>query len=147
MSRISRWDMSMEMAWVVAQRGTCSRLQVGAVIVSNGRVISMGYNGAPAGMPHCIHLEDSPCENAVHAEANAIAFAARNGVATEEASIFVTHQPCLACAKLIINAGIKFVGFEYPYRMEDGLELLKVAPRIFITQRVRADGETHWDAI
>lgn len=115
----------LEAAETFAQRSTCSRLNVGAVIAKDSRIISTGYNGVPAGLPHCEHdgTEES-CGKAVHAEANAIAFAARNGISTEGATLYVTHSPCLDCAKLIINAGISTVYYRTPYRTQDGIELL-----------------------
>lgn len=146
--RIDRHEMMMQMAEVVALRGTCSRLQVGAVIARDGRPISSGYNGNVAGIEHCYHphikldpewhiylteegkanLKDEPgCKDAMHAEANAIAFAARYGVGTEDAYIYTTHQPCYDCARLIINAGIGTVFYRNPYRKLDGLKLLEQA--------------------
>ena len=128
-SRITRDDMLMAMAFTVSMRSTCSRLHVGAVIAYNGRVLTSGYNGTPAGMAHCDHSfnEDKPCTTAVHAEANAIAFAARHGVATEGACLYTTHMPCYACAQLIINAGIVVVSYNIPYRDESGMDLLYAA--------------------
>lgn len=170
----------MQMAWVVSQRGTCSRLQVGCVFSRDGRVITIGYNGAPAGMPHCNHdhdqiphitLPNSPilgygddnrlqaiimpepfersedwvakpgqiietpdlvitdpgCQIAEHAERNAIAFAARHGLALDGSEIHVTHAPCLACSRTVINAGVKRVTYEIPYRLTQGVELLEAA--------------------
>lgn len=128
--RISREQMMMDIAFAVAQRGTCSRLRVGAVIAKQGRVMSIGYNGAPSRMAHCDHTLDDlagGCERTVHAEANAIVWAARTGVATTSASMFVTHMPCVRCAQLIINAGIVEVKYRYPYRLTAGIELLKDA--------------------
>ena len=106
----------MEIAIVVAKRSTCLRNQVGALFVKNKRILTTGYNGAPAGLEHCdvvgcaregvqsgTHHE--LCR-AVHAEQNAIIQAALHGVSIEGASIYVTHQPCITCAKMIINAGI-----------------------------------------
>jgi dCMP deaminase len=118
--------MLMAMAETVALRGTCSRLQVGAVVSMDGRVLSSGYNGAPGGFSHCDHspTESVPCAQAVHAEANAIVFAARHGVATGGAVLHTTHLPCPACAKLIINAGIWRVVWKVPFRDDSGLELL-----------------------
>ena len=126
--RIDRHEMMMQMAEVIAQRGTCSRLYVGAVIARDGRPISSGYNGNVSGVKHCYHpfsehLEVG-CQDAMHAEANAIAFAARYGVATEGAYIYTTHQPCFACARLIVNAGISTVFYRLPYRKMEGVELL-----------------------
>jgi len=121
----------MRMAELVAERGTCDRLQVGALIVRDSRVISTGYNGNVAGQAHCKHwgmdgqLEEGPCTTAVHAETNALIYAARHGVAVDSAELWTTHQPCLACANLIINAGITRVYFAKPYRLYDGLAALQ----------------------
>lgn len=128
--------MLMEMAWVVSKRGTCSRLQVGAIVSRDGRVISTGYNGAPAGLPHCDHieevqsdwpLEDPGCQIAEHAERNAIAFAARYGMALEGSELHTTHAPCLNCSRMIINSGIICVTYQKPYRITTGVELLQAA--------------------
>lgn len=127
--RISRDQMMMDIARTVARRGTCSRLQVGAVVSRDGRVLTMGYNGAPAGLEHCNHMmnETEGCTRAVHAEANAAVWAARNGVRVEGADLYVTHMPCLACASLIVNAGIRRVFYEKPYRITLGVDLLREA--------------------
>lgn len=128
--RSSREQMLMDVAEVVAQRSTCLRRHVGAVIAREGRILSIGYNGAPAGMTHCtkdICNADGPCYNAVHAEANAIAWAARHGVELNESHLFVTLSPCLSCAQLIINAGIKAVYFQTGYRDLSGVSLLQRA--------------------
>jgi len=121
----------IEHAKIEASEGTCHRLQVGAVIVRDGRIISSGRNGAASGQPHCKIEEcfpDGPaCRRAVHAEANAIAFAARHGVATEGCAIVSTDSPCLDCARLIINAGIKAVYYSREYRDVKPLEELKRA--------------------
>lgn len=129
MSRITRTDMLFSMARTVSHRSTCDRLHVGAVLSRDGRVISLGYNGAPAGVAHCEHPWNKPdeggCTLAVHAEANAIAFAAKHGVATTGAELHVTHMPCLKCSQLIINAGIVRVSYIYAYRDPSGIILLK----------------------
>ncbi len=127
--RVSRDEVLMRVATVISARGTCERLQVGAVISKDGRPISTGYVGAPSGLPHCIASQcqvgpDGGCIRTVHAEANAIAFAARHGTSTEGSELHSTHSPCLSCAKLIINAGIKRVVFENEYRDPSGLDLL-----------------------
>ena len=131
MSRISREEMLMAIAYVASQRSTCSRLQVGAVFSRDGRVISMGYNGAPAGMPHCVHPEDEEanagCEISEHAERNAIAYAARYGVALGDSEVHLTHAPCLPCSRTLVNAGVRAVTFGIPYRKTDGLEFLLAA--------------------
>ena len=141
----------MEMAHVLRNLGTCDRKQVGALIVRDGRCISWGYNGAPPGMPHCDDnghgwggamvdkalvnesplllgaLETHGCRNATHAEANALAFAARQGISTDESDLFVTVSPCETCARLIIAAGIIRVYYSEEYRKDDGVRLLQQA--------------------
>src|SRR5690625_2826240 len=100
-------DVLLAVARVWPRRCTCSLLSVWAVLVIDARTISTGYNGTAAGMPHCHHgPEDTRCPEAVHAEANAIAFAATHGIATSGAAAYVTHAPCVDCANLLINAGI-----------------------------------------
>lgn len=124
--RPTRTDVLMAVAMVMATRSTCNRLQVGCVIAKDGRIISTGYAGAPSGLPHCGPEcnPDNPCNNTVHAEAGAIAYAARHGIAVEGATIYCTHSPCLACAKLIINSGIQEVIYDQEYRDKSGVELL-----------------------
>ncbi len=130
--RISRNQMLMMMAEIAAERSTCNRKKVGAVIAQEGRPIAIGYAGAPAGMPHCIDEgcllgPDGGCIRTTHAEANAISFAARQGIATENATLLCTLSPCYNCAKIIINAGITFVFYRERYRDESGIELLALA--------------------
>jgi dCMP deaminase len=132
--RISRESYLYEAAFLAAKRGTCSRRQVGALAVLSGRIIASGYNGAPAGVDHCVHdhlKENDPkngtyegCQVAVHAEANLIAFSARKGIALEGLDLYCTDMPCLKCAQLIINADFNSVSYYRDYRITDGLELL-----------------------
>lgn len=136
----------MEVAHVFAKRGTCSRLQVGAVFSRDGRILSTGYNGAPAGMPHCDHTgelqaqaitldgiidfaqePETGCQVAEHAERNAIAWAARHGIPLNNSEVHVTHMPCLACARTLINSGIRKLTYDEPYRLTAGVELLRAA--------------------
>lgn len=130
MSRLSRDAMLFSMAGIVAKRSTCDRLHVGAVLSIDGRVITLGYNGAPSGVAHCEHRTtprnaDEGCTEAVHAEANAIAFAAKHGVATEGAQLHVTHMPCFRCSQLIVNSGIREVKYLIPYRDPSGIIILE----------------------
>ncbi|RUA18477.1 MAG: dCMP deaminase [Clostridia bacterium] len=119
-SRPSWDDYFMSIALKVAERGTCDRAHVGAIIVRDRRILTTGYNGSPSGLPHCDdvgHLiVDGHCVRTLHAEQNAIIQAAYHGVSVRDSTIYVTHQPCLTCAKMIINAGIKRVVYagDYP---------------------------------
>lgn len=133
----------LDIAAVMAARSTCSRGQVGAVIARDGRILSSGYNGAPAGMKHCLHppgeyaaddgtaaagcATTSRCTTSVHAEANAIAFAARHGVALDDAALYCTLAPCVCCAQLIINAGLAGVVYGAAYHDPAGVNLLREA--------------------
>lgn len=129
----------MEIASVVAKRSTCLRNQVGAVIVRDKRILATGYNGAPKGLPHCLDIGCIRDQNnipsgerhelcrAVHAEQNAILQAAIHGVSTENTTIYCTHQPCILCTKMMINAGIKKVVYANQYPDTAALEFLKQA--------------------
>ena len=130
MERISRDQMLMEMAWTVSKRSTCLRLNVGALVAREGRIISSGYNGSPSGLPHCNHTNcgpGHPCTRTVHAEAGAISFAARHGLALGRSSLYCTNSPCEECSKLIINSGIIEVVYQIPYRKTEGVDLLRSA--------------------
>ena len=113
------WDeYFLQLADLVATRSTCLRRQVGAVLVKNERIISTGYNGAPRGLEHCLDIgclrEEQGIPSGhryelcrgVHAEQNALINAAYYGISTSEAVIYCTNQPCIICARMIINAGI-----------------------------------------
>ena len=105
------WDeYFMRITFQVAKRSTCPRAAVGAVIVREKRILTTGYNGAPANLPHCSEagclMVNGHCVRALHAEQNAIIQGALHGVGVSDSTIYVTHQPCLVCAKMIINAGI-----------------------------------------
>ena len=154
--RISRDEMFIKICQVVAQRSTCLRSQVGAVIVKDNRVVSMGYNGPVSGMPACnqpdplqeVLLRSGAlqplgtecmgpnCTRSCHAETNAIAFAARAGVSVEGC----TMSPCINCAKVIVNSGIKCLKYLEEYRDTSGLELLKSAG-ITVVHLDAIDGE------
>lgn len=130
LQRMDRDELLANIAKLVARRSTCLRLLVGAVLAQDGRIVSMGYNGVPAGLPHCEPETcgpDTPCDITVHAEANCIAFAAKTGIATDGATLYTTHSPCNECAKLIINAGIKRVVYWEFYRDDEPIILLEAA--------------------
>jgi dCMP deaminase len=117
------WDeYFMAIAGEVATRSTCDRKHVGAVIVRDKMILATGYNGSIRGLPHCDDeghmMEDGHCVRTVHAEANAIAQAARNGVRVDGGDIYVTASPCFGCFKLVANAGLTRIVFGEFYRDE-----------------------------
>ena len=131
------WDeYFMELAEVVAKRSTCLRRNVGAVVVKDKRVLATGYNGAPTGLAHCSEIgclrerlgipsgERAEMCRGLHAEQNALVQAARYGISLEGAVIYSTDQPCIACAKMLINAGIVKVIYKHPYPDKLAQELL-----------------------
>lgn len=126
MNRLTRDQMLMAMAHVAAARGTCNRLSVGAVITFESRPVSIGYNGAPPGAPHCNSNcnQDNPCTNTVHAEDNAIRWARAFGIDPRGSTLYVTDSPCSNCAKLIFEAGIVRVVFDRRYRNDQPLAWL-----------------------
>lgn len=129
----------MEIAHVVAKRSTCTRRQIGAIVVKDKRILTTGYNGAPSGLPHCVDLECLRDElgiasgtrheicRALHAEQNAIMQAALYGVSTKDSTLYCTHQPCSLCAKAIINSGVRRVVFQGDYPDDFALEMLEKA--------------------
>ncbi len=134
------WDeYFMGIARLVSTRSTCLRRQVGAVIVRDRRILTTGYNGPPKGIAHCDVVgclreqmgipsgQRLDICRALHAEQNAIIQAALHGVSTEGAMIYVTHQPCFTCAKMIINAGIVRVVYGEGYPDELARQVLEEA--------------------
>ena len=131
----------MNIAREVATRSTCDRKHVGAVIVRDKMILATGYNGSVRGLPHCDDaghdMEDGHCVRTVHAEANAIVQAARNGVRIDGAGIYVTASPCWPCFRLIANAGVVRIVFGEFYRDQRifdtsqtlGIELLDYSKR------------------
>lgn len=115
--RISRHQMFMEMAYVVAKRATCFRENVGCIIVKDNKVISIGYNGPPKGETHCTHHPKGKCERAIHAEANALKYLEEDyPLLYNQCDLYVTHLPCGKCVDLIIKSGIiKHVFFSVIY--------------------------------
>lgn len=141
MSRASWDDYFLRLATDAATRATCDRLHVGTVLVRDKMVVATGYNGSLRGQPHCDdvgHLViNGSCQRTVHAEANAIAQAARNGARVDGATAYVTHSPCLGCFKLLANAGIARIVYREAYKLDDvvvtgasavGIELIHLPP-------------------
>ncbi|AMJ40291.1 dCMP deaminase [[Clostridium] propionicum DSM 1682] len=135
------WDeYFMQIAEIVKTRSTCLRRQVGAVIVKDNRIITTGYNGAPSGLMHCTELGGCERERlgipsgqrhelcrALHAEQNAIIQAANLGISTDDGTIYITLQPCVICAKMLINAGIKRIVHKGEYPDELSRRILEEA--------------------
>jgi dCMP deaminase len=125
--RVNWNEYFMGIAHQAATRSTCPRKNVGAVIVRDRTVLSTGYNGSIRGMDHCDDvgclMEDGHCVATVHAEANAIIQAAKNGVSLDHAELYTTASPCWGCFKLIANAGIKRIYYGEFYRDERSREV------------------------
>lgn len=118
----------LRMAKIWAENSYCKRKKVGAILVKEKMIISDGYNGTPSGFENVCEDENNITKTYVlHAEANAISKVAQSNNSSQNATLYVTASPCIECAKLIIQAGIKRVVFSEKYRITDGLELLERA--------------------
>ncbi len=140
MERRPSWDeYFLEMAHVIASRSTCLRRSVGALIVRDRRILATGYNGAPSGLPHCEEVgcrrqelgiasgERQELCRALHAEQNAIIQGALHGVSVKGSVLYCTTQPCVICAKMLINAGIERVVYQGEYADPLALEMFDQA--------------------
>ena len=124
--KIDYRDIRMARIW--AENSYCKRRQVGALLVKDKTIISDGYNGTPSGFPNvCEDDNDTTFPYVLHAEANAIAKVAQSNNSSDGATLYVTASPCIECAKLIIQAGIKRVVYSEKYRLTDGIDLLERA--------------------
>ena len=150
MSRPSWDEYFMAITEQVAQRATCTRRHIGAVLVKEKRILATGYNGVPSGLAHCDEVgclreqrgipsgtQHELCRG-IHAEQNAVIQAARHGIAIDGATCYCTHQPCVLCAKILINAGIVGIVYREAYPDELATEMLAEAG---ITPRRFASGE------
>ena len=117
----------LRMARIWAENSYCKRRQVGALVVKDHTIISDGYNGTPSGFPNVCEENGKTLPYVLHAEANAITKLARSNNNSDGATLYVTAAPCIECAKLIIQAGIKRVIYGEEYRLADGLTLLRQA--------------------
>lgn len=126
---MQKFDQSyLDMAAIWAKNSYCKRRQVGALIVKDRMIISDGYNGTPSGFENICEDESGATKPYVlHAEANAISKVAKSGNSSDGATLFVTASPCMECAKLIIQAGIRRVVYRDEYRLTDGIDLLRRA--------------------
>ena len=134
MSRISFKKLFVETTKLVPQRSSCVKAQQAALLIKDNRIISFGYNGPPAGTFNCNDDggeeacgkdSNGSCFHGIHAEQNAIGYAARNGIDTEGCIIYCTETPCISCAKLIVASGIKEFHYIDEYRLDDGLKFLE----------------------
>ena len=141
------WDTYfMDIAHVVSTRGNCSRRRVAAIIVKDRRIISTGYNGTPRGVKNCMDGGCARCASNApsgsglgecicsHAEENSITQAAYHGISTKDATIYVTLSPCLTCAKMIINAGIKEVIYDEEYSFNQQTRALLAEAKVLCRQ-------------
>ena len=125
----SKWLSSyMEIAYIISKHSYAKKKQVGAIIVKDLRIISTGYNGTPSGFPNaCEDEQGITYPEVLHAESNAISKCAKSTESSEDSILFVTLSPCLECAKLIIQCGIKEVYYSQQYRDTRGIDLLNKA--------------------
>ncbi|MBI1987086.1 MAG: dCMP deaminase family protein [Nitrospinae bacterium] len=145
-------DYFMKITRLVAQRATCLRRQVGALLVKDHRILTTGYNGAPSGLRHCLDIgclrekENVPSGQrhelcrALHAEQNAILQAALHGVSVKGAVLYCTHHPCSLCAKMLVNAGVTKIIYEKGYPDPLASEIL-VEARLERLQLLAGEGE------
>ena len=140
------WDSYfIKIAYAVSERSTCDRAQVGCVLVLDKRILTTGFNGSPAGQPHCDEIGhlmvEGHCVRTIHAETNAIIQAALHGVSTRGATCYVTHFPCINCTKALINAGIVRLIYHVAYRQDENAVAFLKAANIEI-QPVKYNGLT-----
>ena len=118
----------LKMARIWSENSYCVRRKVGALLVKDKMIISDGYNGTPSGFPNiCEDSDNRTLPYVLHAEANAITKVAKSNNSSEGSTLYVTDSPCIECAKLIIQAGIRRVVYSKLYRIMDGIELMKTA--------------------
>ncbi len=133
------WDeYFMSTALLIASRSSCDRLHVGCVMVSGGsqaqRIVAAGYNGYLPGAPHISRIRDGHEQGTVHAEQNAISDAARRGVSLDDATCYITHFPCINCAKILAAAGIRHIRYHWNYRNDPLVPELLAESNVSISQ-------------
>jgi dCMP deaminase len=120
MEKRPNWDSYFKkIALVTKERSPCERLQVGCVLVKDNRIISQGYNGFLPGCPHTSVVRDNHEQATVHAEQNAIADCAKRGVSCLESTAYITHYPCIICARLLLASGIKEIKYIEEYKVDE----------------------------
>ena len=121
--RLSWDDYFTKIVEVTAERSSCERLHVGCILVKDNRIVSQGYNGFLPGCPHKSVIRNNHEQATVHAEQNALCDCAKRGVSCAESIAYVTHYPCIICARLLLAAGIKEIKYLHDYKND---ELVKV---------------------
>jgi len=127
MPKKEKVGLYLDLTLRIAQESYCERLQVGAIIVKSGNIISFGYNGTPSGFPNVCESDNVTFDYVLHAESNAITKACKSPISTEGAIMYCTHACCVHCAKLIIQSGITTFVYLQDYRDRSGIELLVAA--------------------
>ena len=134
-NRLNWKEYFMSMALLASQRSSCSRLKVGCVIVSDNRVICMGYNGFLPNSPHVSRIRDNHEQATVHAEQNSISDAAARGASVRNSTAYITHFPCINCFKTLVSAHIKIIYYHTDYHndnlvkemaIESGVKIIKL---------------------
>ena len=131
-NRIEWDDYFMSIALLASQRSPCQRLQVGSVIVKEGRLISMGYNGYISGAPHISRIKDNHEQSIIHSEINAITDCAKRGASLSDSKIYVTHYPCLNCFRTIAASNIKEIVYLNDYNNDETVAILANDANIMI---------------
>ncbi len=125
-AKLSKWsDYFMDVAVRTSELSYATRLKVGAVAVRDKRIVCVGFNGTPPNSPNECEKDGKTLPNVLHAEENLILFAAKQGISLNGCSIYITHQPCLNCARMIFGSGMTEVVYKDIYRTSEGLEFLE----------------------
>ena len=133
--RLSWDDYFISIAFLISSRSCCDRLHVGCVLVKDTRIISVGYNGFLPGSPHISRIVNNHEQSTVHAEQNCISDCAKRGITVLNATSYITHYPCINCAKILVASGIKYIKYYNDYNndpivqdllTESGIEIIKL---------------------
>lgn len=134
MERPSWNEYFKEIVQVTAKRSSCSRLQVGCLLINNNRIIAQGYNGFLPGCPHESKVRDGHEQATIHAEQNAITDCAKRGVSTLGADAYITHYPCINCMKILCAAGIKNIYYIHDYKNDELVAYFSKISSVFISK-------------
>lgn len=123
----------MSVCYLISKRSSCGRLQVGCVITCDNRIVATGYNGHIPGAPHDSVIRDGHEQMTIHAESNAISDAAKRGISLNKCTAYVTHIPCITCAKVLIASGIKHIIFAEHYKDDSLVSVLCTNGNVFLS--------------